>query len=86
MALTTTFAGVVPPAGLTLSQLKKPGVFATAEKVSGIPELLIVMDWVAGAGPPAAWVKFTIVGATVRLPEDTVKVTGIVVSGLPLLA
>ena len=67
--LTDTVPGVVPLVGVTVSQF---AVVVNAENVSGTPEVLTVMFWAAGAGPPAVWVKFKVAGETTRLPEVTV--------------
>jgi hypothetical protein len=72
LTLTDTVPGVAPLVGLTESQLAVVDTVVNAEKVSGTPELLTLMDWAAGAGPPAVWVKLKMAGETVRLPEVTV--------------
>jgi hypothetical protein len=87
LTVTVRVAGVVPVVGVTISQF--PMLLATvvpAEKVIGEPELLTVMLWEAGGEAPAAWLKFSVDGLTTRLPAVTVSVTGMVVSGVPLLA
>ena len=60
LTLTVKVAGVVAELGLTVSQGEE--LPAEAAKFKAAPLVPTLMDCAGGAGPPWAWVKFTIAG------------------------
>jgi len=88
LAVTVIEPGVVPLAGVMVSQLPLPLVAVAADQLSGCPLLETAMVCAAGAAPPAVCVKESVAGVTDSTPEVTVKVTGMVMgllaTGAPL--
>lgn len=79
--------GVVPVAGVTVSQLPPASVVAVAEKLrAALTGTLVTVTVWAAAEPPCGWVNFSSAVGTWIAPEVTESVTGMVMGLLATAA
>ena len=79
MTATVKVPGVLPAAGVTVSQLTPLLLVAVAVKLSdAAPAPLTEIVWVGGAAPPTVCVNASDAGAALSVASDTCSLTGMV--------
>jgi N-acetylmuramic acid 6-phosphate (MurNAc-6-P) etherase len=82
-ARTCTVDGVVPVAGVALSQLTPFRVEAVTVKFKGAGLPVTAMLCEGGTAPPATWVKVSVVVGAEMVPGSTLKCTLMVAGEFP---